>query len=149
MIRPWYRSRLFWLGLPGLAFLLWAWRDSSTFSSGLFRSGHLEVHCAKQYLGAVEFSYFPAHWETGPKRFDTCRTEYERVVDERFPMVGAYTFPEAVHAYHRPPSRFSERGIRIAHWLILTVYVLAWGGAVTGWQRRKSHLLKLHSASPP
>ena len=25
MIRPWYRSRLFWLGLPGLLFLLWAW----------------------------------------------------------------------------------------------------------------------------
>ena len=25
MIRPWYRSRLFWLGLPGLVFLLWLW----------------------------------------------------------------------------------------------------------------------------
>jgi hypothetical protein len=28
MIRPWYRSRLFWLGLPGLVFLMWLWRDS-------------------------------------------------------------------------------------------------------------------------
>jgi hypothetical protein len=25
MIRPWYRSRLFWLGLPGLLFMLWLW----------------------------------------------------------------------------------------------------------------------------
>ena len=25
MIRPWYRSRLFWLGIPGLVFLLWSW----------------------------------------------------------------------------------------------------------------------------
>ena len=29
MIRPWYRSRLFWLGLPGLVFLLWAWVNSN------------------------------------------------------------------------------------------------------------------------
>jgi hypothetical protein len=29
MIHPWYRSRLFWLGLPGLVFLLWAWVNSN------------------------------------------------------------------------------------------------------------------------
>ena len=28
MIRPWYRSRLFWLGVPGLVFLIWLWADS-------------------------------------------------------------------------------------------------------------------------
>jgi len=27
-LRPFYRSRLFWFGLPGLAFLLWGWWDS-------------------------------------------------------------------------------------------------------------------------
>ena len=26
--RPVYRSRLFWLGVPGLVFLLWVWWDS-------------------------------------------------------------------------------------------------------------------------
>ncbi|WP_341407860.1 hypothetical protein [Luteolibacter soli] len=33
MIRPWYRSRLFWLGLPGLLFLVWGWIDRSPSSS--------------------------------------------------------------------------------------------------------------------
>jgi hypothetical protein len=33
MIRPWYRSLLFWLGLPGLVFLLWGWADSTRFLS--------------------------------------------------------------------------------------------------------------------
>lgn len=28
MIRSWYRSRLFWLGVPGLVFLVWLWVDA-------------------------------------------------------------------------------------------------------------------------
>lgn len=30
MPRPWHKSLIFWLGLPGLLFLLWAWVDSQT-----------------------------------------------------------------------------------------------------------------------
>lgn len=29
-IRPWYRSRLFWLGVPGLVFLMWGWWKSGS-----------------------------------------------------------------------------------------------------------------------
>lgn len=35
MIRPWYRSRLFWVGIPGLLFLLWGWWDSGNAVSHL------------------------------------------------------------------------------------------------------------------
>jgi hypothetical protein len=38
-IRPWYRSRLFWLGVPGLVFLMWGWWKSGSqmvrFSNGI------------------------------------------------------------------------------------------------------------------
>ncbi len=37
--RPFYRSRLFWLGLPGLVFLLWGWEISIEYYSHIHFGG--------------------------------------------------------------------------------------------------------------
>jgi hypothetical protein len=42
-LRPFYRSRLFWLGLPGLVFLLWAWVDSYWHVSTAASTGLVKV----------------------------------------------------------------------------------------------------------
>lgn len=36
MIRPWYRSRLFWLGALVVLFLLWAWWDSTRCETQIY-----------------------------------------------------------------------------------------------------------------
>ena len=148
MIRPWYRSRLFWLGIPGLVFLLWAWRDSSTRNSELFWSGRMKVHGVSQYLGSINLFHLLAPWDTGPKRFDVRRMEYPKVVDESYPQVASFTFPQAIVVYKRPPANFSERGIRVSHWLIALGYVLVWCLAVGLWQRRKARLLEATVPEP-
>ena len=61
MIRPWYRSVLFWLGIPGLLFLLWAWWHSNSFHRAVFlsESSHLSTTQGKVlwFSGQSDFEH--------------------------------------------------------------------------------------------
>jgi hypothetical protein len=46
MIRTWYRSRLFWLGIPGLLFLIWGWRQSNLRSVEIYWGARLDLFLA-------------------------------------------------------------------------------------------------------
>ena len=135
--RPWYRSRLFWLGLPGLVFLLWAWVTFSGTSVAVARwrkthayagSGQvvlLQVHRASAGSGSA--SSFEARID---KRPELERRWFRQAVDWRSPL--------------RLRSLMSTFGVAL--WFIVLIYVALWSGLAFWWQRRKARLLKLHTA---
>lgn len=159
MPRPVYRSRLFWLGLPGLVFLLWTWWDSGQHFSGVTRqrpSETLEINVAAGRLCMVSYRdldegaghppapvqynvdrrVITASHEAGarPRQFDTPRA-IERLTGS------AEDDPFGVS--------YETRGIEVACWLLVLVYLFLWSTALLTWQRRKSRLFRLHPATPP
>lgn len=118
---PLYRSIIFPFIWLILGFILWAWHDSGTSSSGitLICRGHLFT--AKQYLGGLEFSHWshPAYSNTqiAPKR-----EKYDPVIHEKYPYIKGFVFtPQAIEWIDRS---LREKGIRIAHWLIFGVLLM-------------------------
>ena len=118
---PFYRSLVFQLSLPVLLFMLWAWRDSGTFSSKLHVCGRGNVYSIGQYLGAIEFSHFSSELETS-MRLAPVREQYDPVVDEKYPYVRGFVFPKAIVSINRS---LGEKGVRIAHWLIFVISLIA------------------------
>ncbi len=127
--RPFYRSRLFWLGLPGLVFLLWGWWMSMGYFSGMMVGhGSLFVMQAKASIVAGWVVTSPIDWTV----FDSTHEQLTVSDVEELPVMrelianGSY----ALIPYYLPVLAYT------ATWLL----TLAW------WQRRKSRLLKLHTA---
>lgn len=85
-MRPWYCSRLLWLGFPGLLFLLWIWWDSGAYESRLWADDPsttkmvtLEVKRGRIELwgpsGALANS-FPAGWRLSASRDQLTQEEF-------------------------------------------------------------------------
>ena len=143
MIRPWYRSRLFWLGLPGLVFMGWLWLAKA---GQVFAFGHLANNgtgeSTLQYIGASEGSIYQV----------TTRYRYSIGARHGFhwrgfnspgaglaPEPGTY-FPRPFAIIRRSGWRREHREIRLAWWVVISAYTAVWLGAVAGWQRRKARL---------
>ncbi len=132
--RPWYRSRLFWLGMPGLVFLLWGWWMSMRHLSG------------GGYLGAIPWviaqggGELCAWWDSDGSpdqaNFGVFHAELppERAGRWRRNMVGMGNSKPTRHFVAIP-----------YHWVVLA-YAVTWLLTLTCWQRRKSRLMKLHAA---
>ena len=148
MIRPWYRSRLFWLGLPGLVFMGWLWlakADQSFFFSHTAITGPTES--TTRSIGAKDGSIYQRtswnsygvggrvgfHWRGfhGSGR----STYFPR---RPFGIVRVTTY----HVGH-------DREIALAWWVVVSAYTAAWLGAVAGWQRRKARLSRRAAAELP
>jgi hypothetical protein len=148
MIPPFHRSRLFWLGLPGLVFLLWAWLGSPLnlrvrISIGdyilrvggedralkvdweVYGSGHLAAPGLRFYKGGM----YAGDIDTEGQRF--------------FPKALRYD----VRKYHYHLGVRSIPEVKLAYWFLLLFYMMIWLLVLTVWQRRKFRLLKLHAAS--
>ena len=150
MMRPFYRSRLFWLGVPGLVFLLWVWWDSGRYDSFVRWERTESMDTVMVGGGRVEWEHTEglnvwilAGWDPwmwgrssrpeggrskvmsmGPGRsrqFDFC-APYER---KNSPIAPVSSDLEDVVTR------------RVALWVIVAGYVMAWLGAVWWWQRRK------------
>jgi hypothetical protein len=127
MIRPWYRSRLFLLGLFTLGFLIWAWKDSVTKATWISHSGlSLNLRGCSLSVGM--------RFNDGGEKLRWAR--WKRVESP----------PSA-------PIQFTRRGdggfLRLSFPFVLVSYLVAWTGLIFWWQRRKARLLKLHFAAPP
>jgi hypothetical protein len=145
MIRPWYRSRLFVLGIPGLLFLLWAWLADPHPPSSLTLTTpahHLNLDSRQRQL--------VIQWEDN-------RTD-GFVIGGRRGTAAAGTpsprlFPPAVgHRtldFSAPPDRHRVNFLGIAYWFLLLLYLAAWGLLLLVWQRRRSRLLKASASLPP
>lgn len=131
--RPFYRSRLFWLGLPGLVFLLWGWWLSLGHYSGAgFGGGQNWVigQMGGEVIARWDADGGPDWVEFGAAHRDMKEGEAQEMkgmlpaVREMFPSYRIVFIP-----YYWPVLAYT------ATWLL----TLAW------WQRRKTRMMKLHT----
>jgi len=122
MPSPWYRSRLFWLGIPGLLCLLWIWFGDMRKATAVCWGNH----AAEYRLG----------WEQGVVAF---------VINKGGPPNLGF------HGYHHdlPSDRKIEIfapalwldddwfGIYLGDWFLVAVYLIVWIAALVILQRRK------------
>ncbi len=165
--RPFYRSRLFWLGLPGLVFLLWTWVNSNSILWFLYLpEGSISSSGGK--LLWEEHRSDQLHWV----HVDLGRGDVEVKAPGGLvalpggrPIFSGYTagppwtfasirwrakeqswFPEARWRAEEINHDTSYRLISLPYWLLTSGYVAGWLLTLAWWQRRKSCLLKLHTA---
>lgn len=151
MIRPFYRSRLFWLGLPGLVFLWWAWWDSGGhFTFFRWDRGAQSEHVGI-VAGNVSWSRFTERHPRKPIMAVLYDVERD-VMHEQLPsgaIIPRGRFPPALRVERVALQTHDVLEVRVALWVVVTVYLVVWLGTVAIWQRRKSRLLKLPAAPPP
>jgi hypothetical protein len=164
MIRHWYRSLLFWLGIPGLLFLVWAWWQSNhlwvdTFlGPGWIWSGQGELlwqdsTLLSSWVVNVPESGFTvlASSEGSSEKFGTLKVDM--TAPTRFEIFTGPVDP-AERRWFPPPQWQADKAhydqhfrlFSVPYWLITGAYAAVWLGMVAVWQRRKSRLLKLHAA---
>jgi hypothetical protein len=142
MIRPWYRSRLFWLGLPGLVFLLWLWLIFSPraicIDAGQRSFDLLSFRSALE-LTTSDDRWAPPAWEIDVFPLDE---EADRIDP------GDHLFKRDYHAW---PGEIDVGGVRrleffrldyvsMRPWLPVAAYLVLWVAALALWQWRKTRL---------
>jgi hypothetical protein len=166
MIRPWYRSRLFWLGLPGLLFLCWAWNHSNSTrvmthlgpSSGWAGSGHgnflwFRVRTQGDELIGLDLRNGQASEEPGgPEYFNSSSAKF---AVSRFhttvtsPLSPAPPWFPVPHGRAERLAAGTSLFVSLPYWLLIAGYAALWLGGLACWQRRKVRLLKRHTSPPP
>jgi hypothetical protein len=161
MIRPFYRSRLFWLGIPGLLFLLWAWRNSNVVRIEALvqpgwvwsSQGKLCWHEVDAATGAWEVTvdYREGTLSVRPKEefVIVCGFAAPRGFISRTPVMIAERrwFPPPRWEAVQLDASSSYRLISLPYWLLTGSYLGLWLGGLSAWQRRKARLMKI--APPP
>ena len=115
--RPFYRSRLFWLGLPGLVFLLWFGHGSGVGFGGT-RPWAI-VQTAGDLLVVWDSEEWP-DWQS----------------------LGNSTEVALYSQGEHPTYRY----VFIPYYAVALAYITAWLLTLAWWHRRKSRLMKLHTA---
>jgi hypothetical protein len=144
MIRPWYRSRLIWLGMPGLLFLLWGWVDRSPSSLLTAKGSKLRLTTGNR-TGTLTVA-----WETRPGGSGDFAISGRTGTGTpgSIPL-----FPPAIQHWKVDLSGFPGGGsattVKVAYWFLIIVYLPLWLGVLAGWQRRKGRLLKSPATPPP
>ena len=130
MPSPWYRSRLFWFGLPGLLGLLWIWFGNLGKATAVCWGNHAAEYCLGWEQGVIAFIINKG----GP------------------PNVGFYGY------HHDLPSDWEIQifapalwldddrvGIYIGDWVLVSAYLIIWIAALVLWQRRKHRFTSFSS----
>jgi hypothetical protein len=161
MIRPWHRSRLFWLGLPGLLFLLWAWR-SSNLTCYQLTLGSWELNSTQGKVLAWSMQSDSEHdfhldYRTAEVFTEwiapNTRTKVRRIV----PMAAAYPIPPGEQCWFAAAKWQAadlnadtyHRLLVLPYWLLAGGCAVAWIGVMVAWQRRKARLVKASAAPLP
>ena len=154
MMRPWYRSRLFWLGLPGLVFLLWCWWDSMQRWTEISLSWHgppnggpfgpptegCFLACGDGVLlvGPTYDPFAPVPGRLGIG-LDMTRIPMDFLADPFAPeaeLEPRSGFP-AAWTYSKDDDPFSRGRLGVAIWWVVIVYAGVLAGVTAAWQRRK------------
>lgn len=147
--KPLHRSLSFWLGLPGLLFLLWSWHDSMTHDAGIFRSIRARYSGSRAYtvvsddrIGHSRAGLVITLFEVEPGPDRTIKVE-PPVLDRRAVLpevMPSSPFPafQAMNLrnYSREMPGNHVRNLFIPHWMILIAYGIAWGAAIFWRQAR-------------
>ena len=137
--KPFYRSRLFWLGLPGLVFLLWAGLGFSgrAVDAGM-RVHYYDINLAVSdgYLAAQYFDFTPIRHKQGSSPWvwrleERIGESYSGSVFRVYPL-----------SYNGEPGAITSYALEARFWFLTLLYLIAWFGILAAWQRRKARLLK-------
>ena len=136
---PWQRSRLFWIGLVGLVFLVWIWLGFQSRSVDLCWGTKKAEYCAGW-----------GGWGQMAIVINERRQPYIGL--EGSPDLGFSWYIEELDPDDGPeliaPALFLDTdrfGIFVANWLVVGLYTALWLSGLGIWQRRKRRLAKLHS----
>lgn len=141
MIRPWYRSRLFWLGLPGLVFLVWVMVTHKPTPSRIVWMPVGFALSIDIWGDRVELKYtrnlgpFPFVSATGASLFSTVGASS---VQQDFSRAIVW---ETADSPKTAGSRWRWWSVSLADWLLVLIYLLAWISLLVAWQRWKRHRL--------
>ena len=148
--RPWHRSRLFWLGLPGLLFLLWAWflLDSYWLVRWTRPFGYTQV---AYQTGAIfiNHSFIDSPNSRIPVGIDPYLPSAQGFIQQTGPVSRAhrnyFTWPPShrvANTFANTPDHYTRR-ITIPFLLLVPLYLALWLTTLLLWQRRKHrHLLE-------
>ena len=156
MMRAFCKSRLFWLGVPGLVFLLWVWWDSGRFSSQLIWHRTTSTHCVEIREGKVGWSReTPGTLLAYAKPYRVIRFDHATWLAEprerHFDFVRPFDWDEYSVAEVPDPVLESDESLKgnrieftegsIALWVVVLGYVALWLGGVV-WGQRKGRVLR-------
>lgn len=173
MVRPFYQSRLFWFGIPGLAFLLWCWWDSTkTCSEMAWVRTHSWV-ALYQFDGRVclvitEDASEVAPVFSGPavqfrrgsplsswpgsfigNLFGTGEVDQRQLRARRYFAPGMHhlrwSCPYSPHPGYGSATWLPYREWGLSLWWVVGSYVALLTLSLAGWQSRKRRLLKLQT----
>jgi phosphatidylglycerophosphate synthase len=148
MMRPWYRSRLFWLGLSVLVFFLWSWADSQRFESWISKEGRGRILVLRQAEGTVSFLVV-SYAGSGPagSGFNAARSKVEADPYYEGPAKPRW-FGPAFHHWVWDIDEGAERQEtwEVAWWVIAAGYLVIWTGILVFWQRRRARLWNASAA---
>jgi hypothetical protein len=137
MIRPWYRSWLFWFGLPGLAMLWWLWLDTPA------RHFEVKVMGGNSCLRVADSSrLLEIGWTRDSTLYLPSKVEVIHLMRTEDRL-----FPPALWLSSYGGEHDQVRKWFVAYWLLILGYLPLWLGSVAWWQRRKERLLKASAAA--
>ena len=120
---PWYRSLAFWLGFPGLLFLLWIWFLSAKHRTDLSITGPVTFVVANE-AGFIRVTCWKDPAQPG---WSDLRADHMIVrQSSRF-------FPDVAWRVQTHSSVFD---LWLSHWVVLLSYLVIWG-LVLGWRWSK------------
>lgn len=127
MPRPWYRSMLFWLGLPFPPFLAWLWWWSMQGGRGwmFVRPGRSVFF--SHGGGTLRFGTDDASLKDTSATIDSWTWTLDNLDRIAWFQIPALERSAEDHSYV----------LVIPHWLAILLYVAAWIGALVAWQRHK------------
>ena len=140
-VRPWYRSRLFWLGLFPLIFMLWAWRDSEEYVTFLSIESKLMVVGLGTIQSNVCLEFFSI--DHGGGKIFANRYPVTDDSGDPYKVLLGWGFPKAMEADLIGDDSYdvTYRWINIAWWFIASIYLTLWLTSLCWWQRRKGKRL--------
>ena len=161
-MRPFYRSRLFWLGVPGLVFLLWVWWDSGKYESmarwirgevgdtvrvtGGLVEWQRETNTEPAVPMGAKTSLFDCYRSVRAIEpwFDLLAEEPEAPAERRrqFDFREAVTLGKIDIVCGSVPGALEVVTRRVALWVVVAGYGVMWLGAVCWWQRRKTRVMR-------
>jgi hypothetical protein len=151
MPRPFYRSLLFYLGLPGLIFLLWAWADSMRYDSSVQARVQIDTPgnmiLLRQHLRNCD-SWIWIEWLEPADPDHTAITRKGKwFVRETRP--GTRWFHPISQLTSSVSDQLTRRYLFIPHWLLILAYLALWSIALYWRHRRLKRASTLHSPAQP
>ena len=147
-MRAFYKSRLFWLGVPGLVFLLWVWWDSGGYFSAVSYDRTPETWFVGVSEGCVTWTH---SLDLKPRglTMDGLRVDRHSLADEygvtvRRHFAVAPAFEKEVETVGVPAWGLEMwfHKVRAGLWVVVLGYVMVWLGSVVWWERRKARVMR-------